>query len=232
LSAPNALLLLDLDGVSALECRSGAGGRLEIMKLHDDMGAQLERFGCRIVVLTHRSRREALQILEAVGLADWDAENVVAAEQLLWARGRGMLKVLRDGLVKSAALSDIERRFGVHRRNMAIIDDRETNLVDLVDAGVGLGLMAPSEFDPSSNTIVSFDLSEALEIFTAWRAGASQTGRIQPLSPRAIDRTEDRRTGLNTRRHAAHPFNWTRYVARNARNFVLSLFRPRAIRGS
>jgi hypothetical protein len=230
LGSPQYLLLLDLDGVSALERRSPVDNSLEILRLHDDMAELLARFECKVVVLTHRSRKEALKILHAIGLRDWSADDVFAAEQLLWARGRSPWRILRDGLVKSAALPDIEARFGVSRQRMAIIDDREVNLTDLVGAGVGLGLMAPSQIHEDGAVITSFDLSEAIQIFTAWRAGGD-AGRIHSLTPRTIGAPSARQTGMNTRQDGAHLFNWTRYLARHGRNFVRGLVRPGRVAG-
>jgi hypothetical protein len=230
LGAPQHLLLLDLDGVSALERRSPADNSLEILRLHDDMAALLARFECKVVVLTHRSRKEALKILHAIGLTGWGADDVFAAEQLLWARGRSPWRILRDGLVKSAALPDIEARYGVSRQCMAIIDDREGNLTDLVGAGVGLGLMAPSAIDEEAAEITSFDLLEAVQIFAAWRDGG-KPGQIRSLTPRTIGGPNARRTGMNTGRDGAHLFNWTRYVARHGRNLVRGLARPGRVAG-
>jgi hypothetical protein len=229
LGSPQYLLLLDLDGVSAFEHRSSADNSLEILRLHDDMAARLARFNCKVVVLTHRSRKEALKILHAIGLKDWGPDDVFAAEQLLWARGRSPWRVLRDGLVKSAALPDIEARFGVGRGRMAIIDDREGNLTDLVGAGVGLGLMAP--IDEDGGAITSFDLSEAVEIFSAWRNGAGEPGQIRSLTPVAIGLASARRTGMNTHQDGAHLFNWVRFLARHGRNFIRGLARARGVAG-
>jgi len=211
----SALLLLDLDGVCALEKASPGGDTLELFKLHEDLGAGIAALGCPVAVITHRSRKEALRILSAIGVGRGDMKGVFTAEDFLFASLGKPLDLFRRGLLKSAALPAIERKFQVGRENMAVIDDRDDVLHDLKTNGVGLCMKAPGQSDPDG--IMSFKFAEAAQVFAEWRAHGDAQAEIQPLTPYRIEITPDWRTGKNTRLSKFTVFNAVRVVARYAR---------------
>src|SRR4051794_13928453 len=81
-SPTKSLLLVDLDGVIVLEV-AVTGSAPELLRLHRDPLASLQRFDCEVVVLTHRSAAEARTILRAVGLPASKLAGVIAAESIL-----------------------------------------------------------------------------------------------------------------------------------------------------
>jgi len=209
----SALLLLDLDGVCALEKASPDGPVLELFKLHEDLGAGIAALGCPVAVITHRSRKEALRILSAIGVERDDIKGVFTAEDFLFASLGKPLDLFRRGLLKSAALPAIERKFLVARENMAMIDDRDDVLHDLKTHGVGLCMKAPGQSDPDG--VVSFKFAEAAQVFAEWREHDAVQAEIWPLTPY---RTPGWRTGKNTRLSKFTVFNAVRVVARYARS--------------
>ena len=64
------LLLLDLDGVVALECGPPVVSPREILRLHRSLEPLTRGLGERVVVVTHRSRSEALRILSVICRAE------------------------------------------------------------------------------------------------------------------------------------------------------------------
>ena len=213
-----ALLLLDLDGVSALERAPPGGEVLEIFRLHEDLNAGIAALGCPVAVVTHRSRKEALRILAAIGVRREGVTGLFSAEDFLFASLARPFDLFRRGLLKSAALPAIERKFGLARQRMAIIDDRETNLLDLQSAGLGLCMKAPSQSSEQPDDLVSFDFAEAVRIFTDWRREGGVRGTIQPLTPQRVFAAPDWRTGKNTRLSRLTVFSSIRRVARYARD--------------
>lgn len=214
------LLLLDLDGVVVFEHGPPWLERLEILRLHEALPALLARFEAPVVVLTHRSRAEARRILEAAGLGPDQLAGVMAAEDLALAAVRhgAVLRLFGRGLRKSLILPEVEARFGVPRARMALIDDRADNLEDLLAAGLGHALHAPSEVDAAGG-VVSFDMAEAVDRYHAWR-GAGGAGGLTALTARPLADLQGRRTGLSTTREGANPFNRLRTAARKVRRGI------------
>ncbi len=215
MTKPSALLLLDLDGVCALERESPDAPGLELFKLHEDLGAGIAALGHPVAVITHRSRKEALRILSAIGVHRDDMKGIFTAEDFLFASLGRPFDLFRRGLLKSAALPAIERKFQVGRETMAIIDDRDDVLHDLKTNGVGLCMKAPGQTDPDN--ILSFRFAEAAKVFAGWRAHGGVLAEIQPLTPYKIDTAPGWRTGKNTRLSKFTVFNTVRVVARYAR---------------
>jgi hypothetical protein len=210
------LLLLDLDGVVVFECGPPLLKSLEILKLHEDMPALIAAVGVPVVVLTHRSRAEALHILQSVGLAPSSLAGLAAAEDLFSAglRLANWRALLGRGLRKSLILPVIEGKFGVPRSRIAFIDDRLDNLDDLLDEGLGLALHAPS--DVQDNQLITYDFHEAVARIRDWQGDQAKGGLVK-LSPVALPVQQWRYTGLNTRSRSRHPFNIMRATVRNIR---------------
>jgi len=214
----SALLLLDLDGVCALERAPADKSGVEIFKLHEDLGADIAALGCPVAIITHRSRKEALSILSAIGLSRGVVRGLFTAEDFLFASLANPLDLFRRGLLKSAGLPVIEKKFQVRRRNMAIIDDRDDVLLDLQTNGLGLCMRAPSQSDEHPDQIISFEFSEAVRVFGEWRRHDDVSLEIQRLTPYGVGAAQPWRTGKNTRLSKATVFSTVRRVARYARN--------------
>jgi hypothetical protein len=220
------LLLLDLDGVVVYEVSPPLSPAREVLRLHQDLPDRLDEFGVPVVVLTHRSRAEARRIVSAAGLDARRTTGLMAAEDLaLAALAHGNLaRLLTRGLRKSLILPRLEARFGVRRGAMALIDDRQDNLTDLLASGLGLALQAPSDWDGA--TLTTFDLREASASFSRWRSDP-EGGRYETLTPVPSGVVPWRRTGLCTRRQGRHLFNALRTASRHVRVGLESLARGR-----
>jgi len=212
------LLLLDLDGVVALECDPPIVARREILRLHRSLDRLTRGLGERVVVVTHRSRAEAWRILKAVGVTPDELAGVRAAEDLLIAGlSLGALPtVLRHGLRKSLILPGLAREMSVLPRDVAFIDDVERNIDDLLSHGIGLGIHVPSHLDEGGEGYVSFDLDDAVAAFEAWRDSGEVGRRVAPAGvARAVEGWS--RTGLCTTAQGDHLFNRARRIARRVR---------------
>ena len=212
------LLLIDLDGVLVLEVGAPRLPRREILRLHQHLEHVLNVSDAFMVVLTHRSRAEATRILAAVQLRPVKLDGVVSAEDLFQAglRHGGVRGLARWGLRKSWSLPVVEKRFGIPRERIAIIDDRPENLRDLLDHGVGLAMLAPSAFHDSDGCLTTFRIEEAVGVFSAWREGAVTSQPFQ-LTPYCQPLAAWQHTGMHTRRQGRHLFNFARRVGRLGR---------------
>jgi hypothetical protein len=218
-------LLLDLDGVVVYEAAPPVWAARELLLLHQELASAVSGFGPDVAVLTHRSRREAARILASAGFDEGEDLRVFAAEDLFQAarRGGGFVGVWKRGLKKSAALPGIEKAFGLPRSKIVFVDDRMDNLNDMLEAGIGLALLAPSEH-AADGRMTSFSMNEVLRIVEAWRRG-ELSGRLVKLQPTVSVVEVWQKTGLHTRAEGMHLFNVLRSTGRRARQFVQRLSR-------
>ncbi len=211
----DSLLLLDLDGVVVFECGPPLLETLEILRLHQGLAGRLAAIEAPVVVLTHRSRREARHILHVAGVADGALAGLIAAEDLFVAGLRhAPVALFSRGLRKSLILPVLERRYGTPRARFALIDDRLDNLRDLLGVGIGLGLLAPSAID--GDRLETFDFNQATSYFAAWATG-ERPGGLVPLTASLLLVENWRRTGLDTTRRGRHVFNLARALGRRIR---------------
>jgi hypothetical protein len=208
------LLLLDLDGVVVLESGPPLCEKLEIIALHASIAELIAGLDAPVVVLTHRSRAEARRILAAAGLQKPTLSAIMAAEDLFLSgfRHRRVGRLMRGGLRKSLILPEVERRYGLKRDRMALIDDRIDNVEDMVQAGLGLVMHAPSAIGPDQKSIETFDFASALDLFRGWTRDG-QHGPVVNLPAVMLTADMIRRTGLNTTPDSDHFFNRARRVA-------------------
>jgi hypothetical protein len=218
MTAPDRLLLLDLDGVVVFESGPPLLQQLEILRLHDELNPLLDQLDGAVVILTHRSRAEAARILQAAGVNLSRLAGIMAAEDLLRAgfRQGGPIGLIRWGLRKSWILPVVEQRFGVSRGHTAFIDDRLDNLHDLLDHGLGLALHAPSDVTATGQSLISFDFRAALDHVAAWREGRSGE-KLVSLAPKEFLLGDWQRTGLHTKKQGRHVFNAARRIGRMVR---------------
>jgi hypothetical protein len=207
------MLLLDLDGVLVFEAEPPLVAATELLLLHEAPASDIAALEMPVVVLTHRSRREAAHILQAAGLVQ-TLSGVLAAEDVFLAGGRrAPLRMLTKGLRKDLVLSVVEQKFGVDRSRIAFIDDRIDNLEDLVRAGLGFAIHAPSYQTTDQSVLITFDLGEACQAIRTWDATTPQS-RLISLPPRRLALSPSHRTGLSTTAHRHHLFNLARRVGR------------------
>ena len=213
-----SMVLLDLDGVVIFEAEPPLVSAREIILLHQNLGAENDPQGIPVVVLTHRSHQEAQLILEAAGLdVTTTLAAVIAAEDLFMAGIRhAPRRMFGRGLRRDLVLPILERRFFVHPSRIAFIDDRADNLEDLLTAGLGLAIHAPSYLNADRQLLMTFDLTDACSAIRNWKRTDLRVEIIR-LRPRGLSMAPWRRTGLSTKSHSRHALNVARRVARAVR---------------
>jgi hypothetical protein len=205
-----SLVLLDLDGVVVFEVEPPFAATTELILLHENFDRELDALGIPVVVLTHRSRREARHILQVAGVATTALAGVIAAEDLFMAGVcHAPARMLKRGLRKDLALTALERRFGIDRSQIAFIDDRVDNLRDLVAAGIGLAIHAPSYLNLDQRLLMAFHIGDAFASIRSWDRSKPHA-RIISLPPQPLTMSRWRRTGLSTAPHGRHVFNAAR----------------------
>jgi hypothetical protein len=215
-----SLLLLDLDGVVVIEISPPHAAKLEIILLHDLLNEALGSIDVPVVVLTHRSRAEANLILQSAGLTSREVAAVIAAEDILKAalKSGRRWRLLRHGLKKSWVLPEVEKRYGVARRDIAFIDDRHDNLEDMLGNGIGLAILAPSSIAVDGSSLVSFDFKQMVRLLEDWKG--ERVPHVLALSSQEISIERWHRTGVGTNQRAQKTFNKARRYGRMIRSLI------------
>jgi len=215
------ILLLDLDGVLVVETAPSATADSEIVLLHKTLAETITPLTCPVVVLTHRSKSEARLILSAMKLG---SVPFVAAEDLYASARRqaGFGSLFLRGLAKSWILPEIEALYGISRANIAFIDDNEKNAGDMLAAGIGLALLAPSSISPDGTTLTTFSMDEAIGLVQRWTGSGHRGGGLRSLTPVEVAIDPSSRTGMSTKRASRHAFNAARRVARLTRTLLFN----------
>ncbi|VAW83434.1 hypothetical protein MNBD_GAMMA16-1329 [hydrothermal vent metagenome] len=170
------ILLFDIDGVLAMDGDVNNQNLSEIISLHPNIVEVFQNITFPVAILTHRSRREAEQILSALKINRKKLVGCFTAQDLL---SSALLKhqyrtLLKQGLKKSFILPLLEDKYGFKKENIAMVDDRPENLSVLMKSGVGLTMLAPHVVFRSENSVMSFDLEQVISIFKQWVANHDQ----------------------------------------------------------
>ena len=218
-------IVLDIDGVIAMEVSMGTPPSDEILLLHKELKTSLEKFDAEIIFLTHRSRQEAAAILKAAGLETRWTRNCLTANDILWsalASGQ-LLTLFRYGLRKNLVLPLLKKRFGFRPEQILFLDDRQDNVVNMLQGGVGCGLVAPSVIN-GPDMISTFDFEEVIDIFRNWQSRGQMNGSfnasVRRLNPRNQAIEPWCRTGLNTHHTAKNLINRCRRAANFTRRML------------
>ena len=155
------LLLLDIDGVMVVEDYN--------IPLHPDALDRLHYHKVNFAFLTHRNRGDADPLIEELGMHQspffygcFCANDIMMGSLSV----SGIKSLIRNGMLKSKALSRITKEVRIDVQDIAFVDDKPQNLKDMQDNGVGLTLQAPSFF--MNDRIVSFDFEDLLLAFKSW----------------------------------------------------------------
>jgi hypothetical protein len=186
------VMALDLDNVLACEVDDDSGKGTRIIGIHRKLPEIIGTLNAQRAIVTHRSRREAVGILAALGIDRNMITETFAAEDLLRSAvlNRNLRRLFRDGLRKSYILPRLCRRYRVPPCRIAFIDDRVENVHDMLRSGVGLGLVAPWR-QIEENTFLSFDFEKLVATVNHWINCSSREQQASCLkfletSPRAI----------------------------------------------
>jgi hypothetical protein len=158
--------------------------------------------------------------LQSAGLTSREVAAVIAAEDILKAAlksGRRWL-LLRHGLKKSWVLPEVEKQYGVARRDIAFIDDRHDNLEDMLGNGIGLAILAPSSIAVDGSNLVSFDFKQMVRLLEDWKG--ERVPHILALSSQEISIERWHRTGIGTNQRAQKTFNKARRYGRMIRSLI------------
>lgn len=176
-----ALLLVDLDEVIITRLEIKADREI-VTALHPSIVQNLRRAHKQIVILTHRSKSEATQILRLFnGIEDLILE-VVTAEDLIWTSittGR-ILLLIKKGITKSLFVKFALRKYGVHPQNIAIIDDSFNNVNAILNAGGGMGFLAPKPA-VSEAEIKTFNLLDVVADYCLFSKKGSGMAKMKTL---------------------------------------------------
>jgi len=164
------ILLFDLDGVLITTLASAAEPSQALLRLHPDLTEVLGDHQLTIGIITHRTREQALRILDLLDISLSHSRLLVCANDLAYAGMTSLrpLRLLRYGLLKSLALPLLQRDLGILPHQIAVIDDKDENLKDLFGAGCGLTMKSPSKEVVATRATVCFDLTEAVDHFRLW----------------------------------------------------------------
>lgn len=165
----SVLLLLDLDGVTVLRVTE-PGRKQATVVVQPTLIDAVSDLGFRVVILTHRSRAEAEQIVRAIVADAAKMPLILAAEDLVKAAVRDgrIFKLLRQGIQKAFAVPYLERVCGVSRERMAVLDDNEGNIRTMIAAGVGLKVLTPTAL-LNEQVVRTFRSDVLLELLNDWR---------------------------------------------------------------
>lgn len=222
------LLLLDLDGVLVTDGSGDTKVGSEIIAIHKHLIKQLEALSIPIAILTHRSRGEALQIIQALGLSGHRFLGVFTANDIFvyGLRFKGVSFLIENGSRKSIVLSYIKRRFNILAANIAFIDDRLGNVEDLLNAGIGLGINVPAARVIEEGKIETFDLNKALGLVETWceqSALSKLSNTVTHLPVVTLDLAADAASGIILRRQWWDLFGMGRSGLRHSRQLILRL---------
>jgi 3-deoxy-D-manno-octulosonate 8-phosphate phosphatase KdsC-like HAD superfamily phosphatase len=220
------LLLLDLDGVLVTDGDGDTSVGSEIIKIHKELVTQLNNLSLPVAILTHRSRCEAMQIIDALGLSTHQLYNIFTANDIFFfgLRFKGVSFLVKNGSKKSIILSYIQKRYNIQAKNIAFIDDRLWNVEDLMNAGIGLGINVPAAKVINQHKIVTFSLCAALDKVKRWyelgelSTNSNQIIRMQSVT---IDLPEDAFSGILIRRQWSDFFGLTRSALRYTRKIIM-----------
>jgi hypothetical protein len=169
MKAMEYVLALDLDNVLACEADEDSKEGTKIFGIHRELPGIIGTINAHRAILTHRSRQEAVGILSALGIDHGMITETFAAEDLLRSAvlNGNLWRLFRDGLKKSYILPVICRRYKVPPCRIAFVDDRIENVHDMLQAGVGLGLVAPWR-QIAKNTFRSFEFESLVATVNDW----------------------------------------------------------------
>jgi hypothetical protein len=217
---PNkAFLFVDLDDV--LITRIAISSQQETIVMIQPLAeVRLKELTGQFIFLTHRTRREAFQIINKIEGFQSFTQNIIAADDIIHAAlitGQ-IFSLLRHGIEKKFYLRIAERKYGLKSNKFAILDDKPANVDGILSGGGGLGLIAPKP-EIADGNVTTFDLDTALAKFKSFRDGA-----ITEQQP--IKLTANRQYPLST----LQKFNLVRagkinYIRRKAETIRSALFR-------
>jgi hypothetical protein len=214
-----AILFIDLDEVLVTRLETSSD-KEKIVMIQPLLGKMLKDFSGQLMILTHRSRKEALQIVNNLEGFHGFAKHIVAAEDIIRAAiltGQ-IFSLLRHGIEKKLYLPIAERKYGIKRKRFAILDDNPANVDGILAGGGGLGFLAPKP-DIADGEVTTFDFDTVLAKYESFCNG-------EIFGQKRIQLAADKKYPLSMLKRfhliQAHPIN---YLRRRAKIVRSALFR-------
>jgi hypothetical protein len=175
------LVLLDIDGV--LATGPDGGDCLDGQEIHRASPGPLippPPDDTRVVLLTHRQRTEATQVVTALGLGA-QVHGMVCADDLMAQWFRSLLRGrFRPGLTKELCAPILRRRFAwAGAETTAFIDNSAFNLQRIHAAGLAHHCIQVRAPHVEGSLVRTSAVGEALR--TAYRLLANGAGRSEPI---------------------------------------------------
>jgi hypothetical protein len=172
--------------------------------------------------VTHRTRREADQILAALNISKEFLVGVFSANDIvLTALAKGRLRtLLHQGSLKSLILSRINETLDIQASSLAFIDDRMANIEDMRSCGVGLTIHVPKARLIESDMMETFNIDEAIASLQEWcseKDGISSVQRSINLKPVIKKIDKSCKSGIIMKRHKWDFYGMTRHFIHRSR---------------
>lgn len=121
-------------------------------------------------------------------------------------------------------MPELFHKYGTDPARLCFVDDRLSNIRDMLGAGVGLGLLAP-HVRHTLSSLRTFKFQEIVDRFLVWAESVEKNstagGQFFELTARQQILEEWCRTGVNTRRTSRSVFNAVRRIGRRFRNILM-----------
>jgi hydroxymethylpyrimidine pyrophosphatase-like HAD family hydrolase len=222
MQASKKLLLIDLDGVLVTDGDGDTRIGREILIVHPEFSEKLKYLNLPVAVVTHRTRREADQILAALNISNEILVSVYSANDIvLSALAKGRLRtLLQQGSLKSLVLSRINEKLHIQTSSMAFIDDRIANIEDMHSCGVGMTIHVPKARLIESDMMETFNIDEAIASLQEWcseKDGISSVQRSINLKPVIKKIDKSCKSGIIMKRHKWDFYGMTRHFIHRSR---------------
>lgn len=222
MQASKKLLLIDLDGVLVTDGDGDTKIGREILIVHPELSKKLKYLNLPVAVVTHRTRREADQILAALNISKEFLVGVFSANDIvLSALAKGRLRtLLRQGSLKSLILSRINETLNIQALSLAFIDDRKANIEDMRSCGVGLTIHVPKARLLENDIMETFNFDEAIASLREWSSennGISSVQKSINLKPVIKKIDKSCKSGIIMKRHKWDFYGMTRSLIHQTR---------------
>lgn len=173
------LLFLDLDEILVTRTGQKKGVRCEsLAAIHPQAAIDLSPLAGQVIVLTHRSRFEAMQIVKAINGLEAIILGVAAADDLIRTAlaTRQIMSLLHRGIEKRLFVRTASQKYGVPLNRIAILDDLHSNIASLLGDGAGMGIHAPHPVIREGK-VFTYDLQSAVSALLSFQENATSQPR-------------------------------------------------------
>ncbi|MDO6461354.1 hypothetical protein Q4485_11645 [Granulosicoccaceae sp. 1_MG-2023] len=174
----NPCLLLDLDCATIYGGNPRDGLRGDVVLLHPQIAAVLNKAPFDVILLTHRSAAQAATLRRALEARGCQFRDCISARELFYSALRaGRWRCLvGKGLSKAFALDYLKRRYGLSPEATVLLDDRQENLDEMLSAGCRRAVRAPFAAPADMSRPDAHYTSYALQDVVDWLTETNDSG--------------------------------------------------------